>query len=196
MKKVATIAPLLALLLMLSCSKDDGYDTYSYNDPTLYSSSGKVALSEIILFLKPYIVADNGEKKYLVADSLRNISVTINGKKQRPSASYALDTAHVSNKSDVGGYRVTTEPIAYPVQIKVMLHPEDLQTAGEYASLLNDYFVLTPGVYIFQIQSFDVSSAAGQQRTIHTPTLSFPLKVEENSSSANMGEIEVEVTSM
>ncbi|MDR1343292.1 MAG: hypothetical protein LBK18_08590 [Prevotellaceae bacterium] len=192
MKKAAVIAPLLALLFALSCAKDDGYETYSYNERTLYSSSGKAEFSAVILFLKPYIL-DGGQKKYLVVDSLRNISVTINGRSLRPLGSYALDTAHVSGKEIVSGYCVATEPVVYPVQVELALYPDSFQTAGQYADLLNSYFTITPGAYIFRIHSFDVLSVAGQQNSIYTPTLSLPLEVGENCSSANMGEFEVQM---
>jgi hypothetical protein len=192
MKKAAAIAPLLALLFALSCAKDDGYDTYSYNERTLYSSSDRAEFSAVILFLKPYLM-DNGQKKYLVVDSLRNISVTINGKPLQPLGSYALDTAHVGGKEIANGYCVTTEPVVYPVQVKVALYPDNFQTAGQYADLLNNYFTITPGAYIFRIQSFDVLSVAGQQNSIYTPMFSFPLEVEENRLSANIGEFEVQI---
>lgn len=193
MKKIAAIAPLLGLMLSAACSKDDGYDTYSYNEPTLYSSSGKAMFSEVILFLKPYVLDDDGTKMYVVVDSLRNISVAINDRMQRPCTSYGVDTAHVADKSVVGGYSVSSEPIAYPVQVKIMLYPDELQTAGQYADLLTDYFAMSPGAYIFRVLSFDVLSATGQPTTIYTPRLSLPLEVKENSVSVSMGEFEVEV---
>jgi hypothetical protein len=147
--------------------------------------------SEIILFIQPYVldVSDGNKKKYIVTDTLRNISISINNKLHRTVTSYGLDTLHVNHQSTVGSHRVTTDSLAYPVQVNVLMYPEKFSTAGAYAGLLNSYFELNPGVYICRIHSFQISSD-----TIYTPTLSFPLEVEENRTSVSVGKFEVEVS--
>ncbi|MDR3366090.1 MAG: hypothetical protein LBO71_03885 [Prevotellaceae bacterium] len=188
MKKTAAAASLFAVFLTAACSENDGFDGYSYSEPTIYSPSNKPVFSEIILFLQPYIM-DGGTKKYVLTDTLRSIAVSINDKMQRIATSYGMDTLHVRNKSTVGSCRVTTDSIAYPVQVNVLMFPEKFSTAGEYANLLNSYFELSPGAYICRIQSFSVGS-----QTAYTPALSFPLEVAENRTSVSVGKFEVEVS--
>jgi hypothetical protein len=136
---------------------------------------------------------DDGQKKYIVTDTLKNLFVTINDKLTKIADSYPLDIAHLNFKESRGEYTVTTELIHYPVVMGVTAIPENLETAGQYANLLNDYLNLQPGIYICRIVSFDLKTASGQLRTIYTPVLSFPVEVKENVTSANLGEFEVEI---
>jgi hypothetical protein len=193
MKKYVRFFFLLSLgafCLLSSCSKEDS--PYAYNDPTIYSESNKTLFSEIVFFVRPYVV-ENGLKKYIVADTLKNISLKINNIIEKNANSYALDVDHLYSKEIAGDYLVTEQTIHYPVVVGVTMIPENLTTAGQYADLLNDYLNLQPGVYVCQIVSFDVQTASGTLRTIYTPTLSFPLEVKENIASVNLGEFEVEV---
>jgi hypothetical protein len=173
-----------------SCSDDAG--SYSYNEPTIYSESDKVSFSEVIFFVKPYVL-DGGQKKYVVSDTLKNISLKINNIIERKSDSYSLDIDHLYSKETLGDYLVTAQTIHYPVVMGVTMIPAQLTTAGEYADLLNNYLTLQPGIYVCQIVSFDVKTASGEWRTIYTPTISFPLEVKENMQSADLGEFEVEI---
>jgi hypothetical protein len=179
-------------LALASCNKNDDY-LYQYDEATIYSSSDNVVFSEIILFLKPY-VNDGTQKKHVVADSLRNIVIKINNKDWTTPASYGLDTLHVGGKSTVGNYRVTTEPVTYPVQINVVSYPEMFETAGQYADLLNNYFYLAPGIYIFQLHSFEIKSVSGNTTTIYTPSISLPIEIKSGQKSMNIGEFEVSIT--
>jgi hypothetical protein len=177
------------LLLLTSCYKGDGY-LYQYDEPTIYSASDKVVFSEIVLFLKPF-VNDGAQKKYIVTDSLRNIVIKINNRVWTTPNSYGLDTMHVNNKASVNNYRVTPEAVTYPVQINVVSYPEVFETAGQYADLLNNYFYLNPGIYICQLQSFDVKNVSGNTVTIYTPSISLPLEIKPDQRSVNLGEFEV-----
>ncbi|KAA6305999.1 hypothetical protein EZS27_042346, partial [termite gut metagenome] len=46
---------IIFVFLAASCSSGGDYPFYSYNDPTIYSTSDKVMPTEIILFISPYI---------------------------------------------------------------------------------------------------------------------------------------------
>lgn len=187
MKKISFF---LFLLILCSCSDDERYSYYSYNDPTIYSSSDKILFSEIILFMKPYI-SDNGKKKYVIVENLHELSIVINNNLHKTSDSYTLDTLHLNKKETIGNYRVTTDPVTYPVVINIRSRSEDPRTAGEYADILNNYMILPPGAYVCQIQSFYIKDINGELNKIITPTLSLPLIVNENYASSNLGELEV-----
>jgi hypothetical protein len=177
-------------LLFFSCNEEAG--SYSYNEPTIYSNSSQHLLSEVVFFIKPYIW-EEGRKKYIVMDTLKNISLVINNKIKKESDSYSLDTEHLSSKETYRDYLVTDQSIHYPVVMDVTMKPQILTTAGQYADLLNDYMNLQPGIYVCRIVSFDIKTVSGELRTVYTPTLSFPLEVEENKASIHLGEFEVEV---
>ena len=180
---------IFAIISLDSCS-DNSLSPYSYDEPTIYSSSNSALFSEVIFFLKPYIEKD-GEKRYIATDSIYNISLDIKNTIRKISNSYQLDTLHLYNKETIGMYRTTTDEVHYPVAINIRVTPEKLNTAGEYSNLLNNYLTLAPGAYVCQITSFDLKTIKGNFQTIHTPFLSVPLIVEENSVSSNLGVLEV-----
>ena len=194
MKKWSSIVSMLTLLFIFlgfgSCGDDSSFSRYSYDDPTIYSPSDKTIFSEVILFLSPYIEHE-GERKYVITDKLEGLSLKINNRSWELSDSYMLDTLHLDSKETFGEYRVTSQKINYPFVMNVRIDYGTLETAGQYADMLNNYLSLTPGNYVCQIISFGMKSIAGSQKTVYTPSLSFPLEVKENQSSANLGEFEI-----
>jgi hypothetical protein len=180
----------LAGALFFSCSVES--DSYSYNEPTIYSESNQHLFSEVIFFIKPYICGAEG-KKFIVTDTLKNISLIINNKIEKKSDSYALDLSHLSSTETHGDYLVTNQSIHYPVVMEMTMIPESLTTAGQYADLLNNYLNLQPGFYVCRIVSFDIKTSSGELKTIYTPTLSFPMEAPENKVSIHLGEFEIEV---
>jgi hypothetical protein len=192
MKKQFLIPVIFFCLFLLPFSCDLDSDPYLYNEPTIYSESNKTLFSEIVFFIKPYIL-DAGQKKYIVSDTLKNISLKINDVIERKSDSFPLDVAHLYSKAVFGNYLVTEQLIHYPIVTKVTKIPEKMVTAGQYADLLNDYLNLQPGTYVCQIVSFDIKTNTGGLKTVYTPELSLLLTVKENVLSVDLGEFEVEV---
>lgn len=190
-QKTLFIGLFLCFAFLSSCGNDD-YSRYSYDDPTIYSNSDKVTLSELVLFLSPYI-EKGGQKHYVVVDSLQNLKINVNKRQIIAGKSYELDTSRLPDTEIVGGYLTTTEKINYPFVINIRIEPENPQTAGDYSDILNKYFVLPPGTYVSQIVSFDVLASDESVNTIYTPSLSFPLEVKENQASAGLGEFEVRI---
>jgi hypothetical protein len=185
------LAVFCCLLVFYSCNKDES-DPYHYNDPTIYSESNQILLSEIIFFMQPYIT-DSGQKKYIATDRLKNISLKINDRIEQVSDSYPLDTAHLNFMEIHGNYWVTSQLIHYPAVMNVTMIPDALTTAGQYADLLNNYMNLLPGIYVCRIVSFDIATVSGELETVYTPSLSFSLEVKDNMGSIYLGEFEVEI---
>jgi hypothetical protein len=180
------------VLCNVSCSGD--YDPfYSYDDPTIYSTSGKVMLTEVILFISPYI-EDAGQKKYIVADNLCNLLLKVNARSWQPTDSYHVDTLRLNGKETVDAYRVTNQKLQYPFAVNVKVTTGELTTVGDYADLLKNYLSLPPGSYICQIESFDIKRADGSLKTVYTPSLICSLDVNENYASVNLGHFEVPVS--
>jgi hypothetical protein len=178
---------LSAIIYLASCSEDTLDSSYPYTDSTIYSTSQTEYLSEVILFLNPYI-EDNGTKKYIVCEKIQDLVLKVNNKSWKISNSYILDTLHLNNKETVGGFRVTTETITYPFVVNLRTDTESPTTAGGYADLLNNYLSLRPGHYVCQIESFLIPNHS--EKTF-TPTLAFALEVKEKQVSANLGTFEI-----
>jgi hypothetical protein len=185
------LAAIFFCCLSFFCCSDES-NSYPYNEPTIYSESNQNLFSEVVFFIKPYIY-EADRKKFIVTDTLKNISLIINNKIEKKSDSYALDIAHLLPKETCSDYLVTDQSIHYPVVMGVTMIPESLTTAGQYADLLNNYLNLQPGFYVCRIVSFDIKTISGELKTIYTPMLSFPLEVPENKASIYLGEFEVEI---
>jgi len=188
MVRIVLLSLLSFSFFLISCDKDVDNDIV----PAVYSPSENVEFSKINFFIKPYI-ENSGLKKYLLTDTLYNVMVQIDGQKNFSSQSFQLDTLHIPNKETISYYRVTSQEVKYPVIVNVRILPDKFETAGEYAHLLNNYFELAPGDYIFQIKSFDIQTIYGKLLTIHTPLISAPLEVRDQMKSAFLGEFEVAI---
>jgi hypothetical protein len=190
-QKALLITIISCFILLISCGEDDGYNRYYYNDSTIYSASDKTILSELVLFLSPYIEKD-GQRHYVVVDNLKNLKININKRQITADKSYELDVSHLTGIEEIDGYPTTTERINYPFVINIRIEPKNPQTAGDYSEILNKYYVLPPGTYVSQIVSFDILTSSGSN-TVYTPSFSFPLEVKENQASVGLGEFEVRI---
>ncbi|MCD8176269.1 MAG: hypothetical protein LUE98_02100 [Tannerellaceae bacterium] len=185
------LLPALIICGLFSCSKE-GPDAYTYNQETIYSTSYDTRFSEAVAFISPYIL-DNGVQKYIVTDKLTNITISINDDSWQTNSSFELNTNQISNKELVNGYWVTTEKVSYPVVVNINLRPEDITTAGEYATLVSNYFFLLPGVYACKVESFTLTSTTGQSNTINLPLAYTTIEVKEGEISASMEDFEVQI---
>lgn len=189
--KMNRLLIILTAATFFSCSKESDYSPNTYSsESTIYSDSDKVAFRQILFMLSPYTKV-SGEKKYVVAPVISNIVVKVNDRNWGTFQSIQLDSSHVA-KSLAGEYYTTDKTLKYSVIAGFQADKDTLTLAGEYADLLNNYLTLTPGMYIIDIKSFDITRANGQIETVY-PLISVPLKVEKDVSSAFIGEFEVEL---
>lgn len=178
------------MFLFVSCSKDGNYSSYTYDDETIYSGSNKILLTEVVGFLSPYII-DNGEKKYVAADNLKNIEFKIHNKNWFLDSTYTVDTVYINNKETLGEYVVSSQEIKYPMVLNVRKLPENMETAGDYSEMINNYYVLPTGTYVLQIVSLDLVLRSGSVQKVYTPTLYTSLEVKDGNATANIGNFEV-----
>lgn len=178
----------LALLGFASCEKDTT-DAYSYNSSsTIYSSENSTRFKELLLVLKPYVMVD-GQKKYVVTETVCNVKLSVNGKAWGSFDSYNVNTSLYVNSSQ-GDYLVSDTAVKYAVVAPYQSLKDTLTTAGEYAQLLNNIFVLEPGFYFCKVESFEVKNLSGVTHKFETPVLQ-AVEIKENSRSAFLGEFEV-----
>ena len=181
---------LIIIFTLVSCETTDFTPyTYSY-ESTIYSESNLIALKELIVILKPYLMVDN-QKKYLVSDSITNVVININGVEWGKFTSLDIDTS-LYNKEYVSDFVVTKDIVKYPVIAHYEPHEDTFTTAGEYSVLLNNRFTLEPGIYVCEIKSFEIKLASGDQQIIKTPIVEV-IEIEENSRSTFVGEFDIQV---
>lgn len=180
---------LLLLPFVIACTKDDN-EALNYNSSsTIYSDENTTTFREILLVLKPYLLVD-GHKKYLVAEEISNVSLTINDKFWGSFDSYTINTSLYGNTSQSGNYVVSDSMVRYPVIAPYQSLKDTLTTAGEYAQLLNNLFTLEPGFYFCRLTSFEIKDVNGETHSFETNIMQ-AIEIKENSRSAFLGEFEV-----
>ncbi|MEA2043064.1 MAG: hypothetical protein U9N85_11005 [Bacteroidota bacterium] len=191
MKRTLTLS-FLSLILLFSCARED-YSSNTYaNESSIYSEDESATFRNILFVLTPYI-EQAGEKKYLVTDTIKNIRVNINGKDWGTFNSIPKDTA-TFDYSEQADFLVSNIPVKYSVIAPVGANdPDTLSTAGEYSDMLNNYFTLSPGFYLCEVNAFDLKLENGDIRTIN-PHITEPLEIKEGMTSIFLGEFEVLVS--
>ena len=182
------------LQFLFSCSSDDDYgysSSYSYaNEYAIYETTDETVFREFVLILKPYVMI-NGAKQYLVTDSLSNVNIKINDKDWGVFTSLDVEPALFDTEEN-NGMAFTDEPVKYAVLAPYQTSKDTLTTAGEYSNLLNKQFTLEPGIYIFEIESFDFKMSDGTIKTVKTPVVE-PVEITENTRNIFVGEFEIKI---
>lgn len=193
MKRLIAIwIPFIALstILLCACDKDD-YEPYYTYDSSIYVDSDEVFMSELILFVKPYVM-EGDTRKYILTESIYDLNIKINNFWEGHFESYSFDIR--SNMEDRNEhFYLSNEAIPYPFVIEIATVPDNLITAGDYSGLLNNYWNLQPGAYVCQIQSFRIKTIAGEEIKVNTPSLIVPLEVTKGVASVNLGTFDVEI---
>lgn len=182
------VITVIFVAVFTSCSEDDGLP-YSYSsESTIYSSSNKRILRELMFILKPYMIHE-GVKKYVVVSSIDNINILINGQAWGKSSSLAVDVSNI-NKEVLENFYVRSEPVKYVTKAPFVLSNEILDTAGDYSELLSNYLSLQPGGYICQIEYIEFTDNNGDIHRYY-PLIAEYFEVKENTVSAYIGEFEI-----
>ena len=178
----------LVVMFFASCSKSEE-SPYSYSsESTIYSTSNKRILRELMFILKPYMIHEN-TKKYIVVSSITNVKVLINGQEWGIFTSLSIDVSNI-NKVVADNFYVRTEPVKYVTKAPYVPSNEVLTTAGEYSELLSRYISLQPGGYICQIEYIELTDNNGDTHRAY-PLIAEYFEVKENIVSAYLGEFEI-----
>jgi hypothetical protein len=181
---------IIITLLFMACS-NQSYSPYTYtNEGGIYSSIEKIKFREVLFTLKPYSMIGN-KKKYVVSDSIKNIVVKINEKPWAIVNSFPVATSQLPIESTLV-WNLTEQTLGYAVVAPFQSAKTTLTTAGEYAVLLSNFFILENGTYFCRIESFDIRQKDGKMQTIK-PYLVTIVEVKDNVRNAWLGELEVQV---
>lgn len=182
MKK--TIYFLLIGLFLWSCSKDD---SLSSADRNVITEDESIPFEELLIMINLKTTDDS----YLVVKSIDSVSIYINNNYWTKINSQTLDISKVE-KSVVGNKYETSDKINYLVIANQDIKEPDFTTAGDFAQYLNAGYELKPGEYACLIESFQVTFNDNTTKTYY-PFEYKTFKVEQNSRSAFVGEIELKI---
>jgi hypothetical protein len=172
---------LLIGLLAVSC-EDRSNNSAEIN---VVSEDGSVPFEELLILIN----IKTTDSTYLVVNSIDSVSIFINNFYWTKINSESLDTSKV-DKYLVGNKYQTDNKINYLIIANQDIEQPDFTTAGEFAQYLNAVHVLKPGEYACLIESFQITFSDNSTKTYY-PLEYTTFKVEENSRSAFVGEIEI-----
>lgn len=186
------LIPLCLLFLIFTCcDKEDVFTPYTYqNESTIYSDGTSIQFREILLTIKLYVQTGNG-KKYLVTDSLLNVTIKMNEVVWGKFNSLSLDTSVIVNET-FDKYLVSGIPLKYNVLARYQPAKPLLSTAGEYSNMLRSFLILEPGFYFCQVESFGIRLPTGEVKRV-VPLISQTIEVSPETRSLYLGEYEVEI---
>jgi len=171
-------------LLLLGCQKDDGLTSASRN---VVSENSSIAFEDLLMLIS--LKTAGGD--YLVVESVDSINVFINNGHWAKISSSPFDTTNV-DKFALGNRTLTDDKLNYLVLADQDIREPDFTEAGEYAQFLNASYDLDAGEYVCFIESFQVTFNDNTTQTYY-PLLYQTFKVETNTRSAFVGEIELNI---
>jgi len=171
-------------LLIMSCNKDDNL---SSADRNVVSNDETVPFEELLVLIN----VKTSDSTYLVVESVDSVNIYVNNFYWAKINSLTVDTSNVVKSLNDNFYE-TNNKINYLIIAKQDIKEPDYNTAGEFANYLNEYYELKPGEYACLIESFQVTFNDNSTRKYNTFEYK-TFKVEQNSKSAFVGEIEINI---
>ncbi len=194
MKKTFPFLILSLLLITTACEVADDLDGYSYySENTILYGNDNIQFREVLVSIRPYIQTGS-ERRYVLTDSLLNVSIRMNNTQWCRTTSLAVDTATI-NKYRLGDFMVTNLPVKYNVLGAYDPQKDTLTTAGEYSDLLKFHLNIEPGFYFCQVESFEIRMNDGTPYRV-IPFISEMIEVTEDTRSLYLGEFDVLVYDM
>lgn len=181
MKKIVLIFAVI-LLAMAACNKSDDNSSAEQN---VVSDDGSVQFEDLMVLLNVKVT----DTSYLVVKSIDSVNIFVNTSFWAKISSNPVDTA-VIQKYTVGNMFLTKNKLNYLIVASQDIDDPNYNTAGEFANYLNSLYDLQAGEYACFIESFKVTFNDNTTRKYY-PYIYKPFRVEENSRSAYVGEIEL-----
>lgn len=177
------LIPILVFFTILGCGKEDTFD----GSQAVVSDSQNISFEELLLLIN----LKTSDSTYLVIPSIDSVDLFVNNIYWSTKNSVILDTSNIE-KYALNNMFHTPNKLNYLVLAKKTDLQTDFNTAGEYAQYLNSLYELKPGEYACLINSFQILLNDNTIKTYHPITYKI-FKVEENSYSAFVGEIEIKL---
>lgn len=173
----------IASLLFVSCDNDSSNSAYN----NVVTDDNTIPFEELLLIVNVKLT----DNSYLVVKSIDSLNIFVNNYYWAKLNSESLDVSKV-NKIEVDNHYETNKKIDYLVIANRDINQPDYTTAGDFAKYLNDYYELKPGEYACLIESFQVTFNDNTTKKYY-PLVYKAFKIEEDSRSAFVGEIELNI---
>lgn len=169
-------------IIFFSCEKTEDNISGPRN---VVSEIETIQFEELILLLN----IKTSDSTYLATESIDSVNIYINNFYWANCSSEQMDTSKL-NSFYLNSLPVTNTKLNYLVTAPQDIEQPEYNTAGDYASYLNASYELKPGEYVCFIESFVITQSDNTQKKYY-PFIYKAFKVENNSQSAFVGEIEL-----
>lgn len=175
---------MVPLLLFSGCDKnsDDSMSSASRNTVV---QDGSIPFEELLLLVSVKAT----DTSYLVVESIDSVCLYVNDLYWSTSGSRTLDIAKIA-KIEVDNTYQTADKVHYLIIADQEIEEPDFSTAGDFARYLNALYELKPGEYACFIESFQITFNDKTTKKYY-PFEYVTFKVEQNTKSAFVGEIEL-----
>ncbi len=189
--KFKILSILFVVISLNSCMFDD--EEPFLNEGAIYNEQNSQTLKNIILIVKPFVLVDS-DKHYIATDMIKNVEISINGKKWGVYNSIVKNTSTISQITTTGNYQTSANPLKYSIIASLGNNQTDtLSTAGDFANYLNEDFTLSHGTYVCDVTSMQIKQNDGTVKTIN-PLITEILEVKQEQKNIFLGEFEIQIT--
>jgi hypothetical protein len=171
-------------IILLGCEQND---SLSSSDRYVISEDGTTSFRELLILFN----LKASDSSYLVVESVDSVNIFVNDNFWARVCSQTIDTSVVNKFINENQYQ-SLDKINYLVIAPQFNQIPELNTAGEYSLYLNSVFELDPGEYACFIESFQLTFNDNTIRKYY-PLLYKTFRVDENTRSAFVGEIELKI---
>ncbi len=173
----------LGVLFVSSCQKSD----YQEASDNIVSSVSNNRFEKLLILVN----LKNTDSTYVLTEQVDSVEIYLNDQFLGSFTSSAVDVDLIAS-FPMENLNVTTQKINYLIQAEQDYSLIEVNTAGDYAAILNEHFEILPGDYVVLIKRFRMND------NTETPIEYFPyyysnFTVESQSSSVYLGEITIEI---
>jgi hypothetical protein len=184
LKKIVYL--LLGITFLFGCSKaDEPLDTAERN---VVSDETVIPFKEVFMLIN----LKTTDSTFLVVKSIDSVTIFVNNEFWSKSSSQPIDINEIDKSVNGNKYETANKLNYLLIASQTDVEKPDYTTAGDFARYLNAVYELKPGQYACLIESFQVTFNDNTVKKYY-PFEYRIFKVETNSKSSYLGEIELKV---
>jgi hypothetical protein len=174
------------VFFLAGCKKED--NSLSSAERNVISDETEIPFKEVLMLIH----LKTTDSTFLVVKSIDSVTIFVNDKFWSKSSSQPIDITNIDKVINGNKYETGNKLNYLLIADQTTLEIPDYTTAGDFARYLNDVFELKPGQYACLIESFQVTLNDNTVKKYY-PFEYRIFKVEENTGSSFIGEIELKI---
>ncbi|MDR1182477.1 MAG: hypothetical protein LBL13_10920 [Bacteroidales bacterium] len=179
---------ILCITLLFGCSKRSEEDSSTSAERNVVSDETTTSFKEILMLIN----LKTTDSTFLVVKSIDSVTIFVNNKFWSQSSSQSIDINNIEKSVNGNKYETNNKLNYLLIAEQTDTEKPDYLRAGDFAQYLNESLDLKPGHYACLIESFQVTFNDNTVRKYY-PFEYRIFKVEPDSKSSSLGEIELKI---